>query len=93
MSAVCERDACGHALIHHEASGPCLMDGCECSGFKLLTRAEREARKSARCSGCGQRVKSGNPHGSARDIFGKRITGRPCPRKGLGPDRPEGWKL
>lgn len=88
----CGRDNCGHAVAHHEVSGGCLVEGCGCSGFKVLTAAERKGREITRCSGCGQRVQASGPHGSALNDFGRRRVGVPCPRKGLGADREERWK-
>ncbi len=87
----CERDGCGHLVGHHEASGPCRVEACECHGFKLLSRAERAERNTTRCSGCGKRVRPGGPHGCAL-WRGMPDPGVPCPRKGMGPDRLESWK-
>ncbi len=92
---VCERENCGHPLGRHMAAGGCIIEGCDCSGFHMLSdaenRAQAKAAKLTRCSGCGRRVRSGGPHGSMLDAFGHRATGIPCPRKGMGPDRAESW--
>lgn len=84
----CERDNCGHQVNQHEASGPCLVDGCRCPGFALFTRAQRKAREITRCSGCGRRVRRFGPHGRVET----KGTWHDCPRKGLEPDRREDWK-
>ncbi len=88
----CERDGCGHPLGRHMACGPCIIEGCDCTGFHLATAAERKAREVTRCSGCKRRVHAGGPHGSALALHGTPLIGVPCPRKGMGPDRAESWK-
>ncbi len=86
----CERNGCGHPLGRHMACGPCIIDGCNCSGFHMLSGAEkRTAAKAAaitRCSRCARRVRPGGPHGRETN------TDEMCPRKGMGPDRAESWK-
>jgi hypothetical protein len=81
----CLRAGCDHAIGRHEASGPCLADGCDCTGFKgALSAAERRAAAAAaltRCSGCGRRPQ--------REGVGWVNHSGACSRRGREPDMRE----